>query len=426
MPMLSAIGALFGLALAIFLISRRVPAAYSLLAGAITGGIAGGMGLEGSIAAMTDGVRDITPAVLRILSAGVLTGVLVYTRAGESIALSLVRKLGRDNVYTALALAVLLLCAVGVFIDVAVITVAPIALSVNRTHGHSPLKMLLIMVGGGKCGNIISPNPNTIIAAENFHAELSLAMAANILPAIVGLMFTLTVIRRLFPDDPRTVLRPDSAAGSIDGGAVGLPSVRASLAGPVVAILLLALRPVAGIVIDPMIALPAGGLVGLLAMGRMRSALSACEYGLGKMVPVVILLVGTGTIAGIIKASSMKEILIGLLSGGPLGETLLAPVSGILMSAATASTTAGATLASSSFAPTILAGGLAAAWGAAMVNSGATVLDHLPHGSFFNATGGAMGVDFKSRLRLIPYETAIGFVLAAMTVATSYLWNLIF
>lgn len=425
--MLSTIGALIGLALAIFLISRRVSAAYSLLAGAITGGVIGGMGLEGSIAAMTDGVRDITPAVLRILAAGVLTGVLVYTRAGESIALALVRKLGRDNVYTALALAVMLLCAVGVFIDVAVITVAPIALSVHKAHGHSPLKMLLMMVGGGKCGNIISPNPNTIIAAENFHAELSLTMAANVLPAIVGLVFTLTVIRRLFPDDPRAALRPGPEAASIDaadGG--GLPSVWASVAGPVAAILLLALRPVAGVVVDPMIALPAGGLVGLLVMGRMRSVLSACEYGLGKMVPVVILLVGTGTIAGIIKASSMKEILIDLLSGGPLGEALLAPVSGILMSAATASTTAGATLASSSFAPTILAGGIAAAWGAAMVNSGATVLDHLPHGSFFNATGGAMGIDFKSRLRLIPYETAIGFVLAAMTVAASYLWNLIF
>lgn len=423
--MLSTIGALIGLALAIFLISRRVPAAYSLLAGAVAGGLVGGMGLEGSIAAMTDGVCDITPAVLRILSAGVLTGVLVYTRAGEAIALALVRKLGRDNVYVALALAVLLLCAVGVFIDVAVITVAPIALSIHRTHGHSPLKMLLIMVGGGKCGNIISPNPNTIIAAGNFDAELSLTMYANLIPAVVGLLFTLTVICRLFPDTPRGSLRPAAAADPLPAGG-DLPPVWASVAGPVAAIALLALRPLFGIVVDPLIALPAGGLVGLLAMGRVRSTLAACEYGLAKMVPVVILLVGTGTIAGIIKASSMKDVLIGLLSGGPLGETLLAPVAGILMSGATASTTAGATLASSSFAPTILAGGIAAVWGAAMVNSGATVLDHLPHGSFFNATGGAMGIDFKSRLRLIPYETAIGFVLASMTVATGYLWNLIF
>ena len=143
------------------------------------------------------------------------------------------------------------------------------------------------------------------------------------------------------------------------------------------------------------------------------------------MVPVAILLVGTGTIAGIIKASSMKDVLIDLLSGSALGETLIAPISGILMSAATASTTAGATLASSSFAPTVLAAGIAGVWGAAMTNSGATVLDHLPHGSFFHATGGAMNVDFKQRMRLIPYETAIGFILATLTTATYELFKLL-
>ena len=63
-----------------------------------------------------------------------------------------------------------------------------------------------------------------------------------------------------------------------------------------------------------------------------------------------------------------------------------------LMCAATASTTAGATIASASFAPSILGAGVAATWGAAMINAGATVLDHLPHGSFFHATGGAVGM----------------------------------
>ena len=61
--------------------------------------------------------------------------------------------------------------------------------------------------------------------------------------------------------------------------------------------------------------------------------------------------------------------------------------------------------ASSSFAETILAIGISAVWGAAMINSGATVLDHLPHGSFFHATGGVCELNFKERLKLIPYES---------------------
>ena len=50
-----------------------------------------------------------------------------------------------------------------------------------------------------------------------------------------------------------------------------------------------------------------------------------------------------------------------------------------------------------------------------MTNAGATVLDHLPHGSFFHATGGSIGMELKERLRLIPYESLIGLVLVSMT-----------
>ena len=57
-------------------------------------------------------------------------------------------------------------------------------------------------------------------------------------------------------------------------------------------------------------------------------------------------------------------------------------------------------------------------WGAAMVNAGATVADHMPHGSFFHATGGAAELTVKERMCLIPYESAIGFVLAALSTLT--------
>ena len=88
------------------------------------------------------------------------------------------------------------------------------------------------------------------------------------------------------------------------------------------------------------------------------------------------------------------------------------------MSAATASTTAGATIASASFSEAILAAGVPAIWGAALVNVGATVLDHLPHGSFFHATGGSMEMGMKDCLKLIPYMTLIGLSLTLLSLAT--------
>ena len=200
-----------------------------------------------------------------------------------------------------------------------------------------------------------------------------------------------------------------------------LPSFAASMAGPLATILLLALRPLFDIVIDPMIALPIGGLVGIAATRTWNKAGESISFGLEKMSVVAILLVGTGTVAGVIKASEVKDVLISMLSGWEAGGLLLAPLSSILMSAATASTTAGATIASASFSQTVLASGVSAVWGAAMTNAGATVLDHLPHGSFFHATGGSVGMSIKERMRLIPYESAVGLVLTLLTVGLSIL-----
>ena len=415
---MTAVGALIGLLVSVLLIIKKISPAYSLIAGAIVGGLLGGLPLTETVKVMTDGVKDVTPAIIRILTAGVLSGVLIKTGAATTISNAIINTLGEKRVFAALALATMLLCAVGVFIDVAVITVVPIALSIGKRLGLSPSVLLIAMVGGGKCGNIISPNPNTIIAAENFGADLSSVMFYNILPAIVGLLFTVFVIIRLIPQK-LTIVGPGQKEVTDDKQ---LPSLTSSLVAPFVTIILLALRPLTGITIDPLIALPIGGICGILCMKQWKKILPSMEYGLQKMSTVAVLLIGTGTIAGVIKNSTLKDWILQLLEHAHFNEIMIAPVSGALMSAATASTTAGATLASASFAEAILAVGISAAWGAAMINSSATVLDHLPHGSFFHATGGVCELTFKQRLKLIPYETLIGAVLAASTTLLCLIW----
>ena len=412
----SAIGAIIGLVLAIVLIIRKFSPVYSLLLGAIVGGLLGGLGLNGTVANIVSGVKDITPAIIRIIAAGVLSGVLIKTGAAASISHTIINRLGSRHVFLALALSTMLLAGVGVFIDVAVITVAPIAIIIAERTGISKFSLLLAMVGGGKCGNIISPNPNTIIAAENFNAPLSSVMAANIIPAIVGLIVTVYVI---IPLMNRRFGKVSVAEVSTDNVAdESLPSFWASITAPLAVIILLALRPLAGITIDPLIALPVGGVVGIIATRQWRHTTMCISYGLEKMSVVAVLLVSTGAIAGIIKASSLTDMIISALGQGEAVRLLLAPLSGALMSAATASTTAGATIASASFAPAILSSGISAVWGAALVNVGSTVLDHLPHGSFFHATGGAVDMNIKENLRMIPYETAVGLTLATCSVLT--------
>ena len=414
----SALAAVIGLLLSIVLIIKKVSPVFSLMLGAIVGGLLAGWGLETTVTHMIGGVKDITPAIVRILAAGVLTGMLVKTGAATTIAKSIIKALGEKYIYLALAISAMILTGMGVFIDVAVITIAPIAIIMGSRLRLSKFKLLLAMIGGGKCGNILSPNPNTIIAAENFDAPLSYVMAAGIVPALIGLIVTVFVIVPLIPKGD---LMGEEAKGDEAKGEEALPALWRSLLGPIVTIILLALRPIAGIVIDPMIALPVGGVVGIIATGKWRETAACLSYGLEKMSGIAILLVGTGTLAGIIKASAIKDVLVGMLAGWSNGGTFMAPIAGALMSAATASTTAGATIASASFGEAILAAGVTAVWGAAMTNAGATTLDHLPHGSFFHATGGSMGFSVNERLRLIPYETLVGLILTLGSIGMYFI-----
>ena len=415
----SAIAALAGLVLAIVLIIKKVPPVFSLLLGALAGGLLAGWGVETTVSEMISGVKDIVPAIVRIIAAGVLSGMLIVTGAADSIALAIVGKLGAKRVYLALALAAMLLTATGVFIDVAVITIAPIALMAG-SRMHAPLpKLLLAMIGGGKCGNIISPNPNTIIASDNFGAPLQGVMFANLIPAVIGLAITVWLIIPLIPE-PKKAGAEAAVNRPADASDRKLPSFWASVAGPLLAVALLALRPIFGIAIDPLVALPAGGLFGLLVTGKWRLTLDSLRCGLEKMAPVAVLLVGTGTIAGIIKASAITSVVVNMLSGWGGGE-LLAAVAGALMCAATASTTAGATIASASFSDAILAAGVSPVAGASLVNAGATVLDHLPHGTFFHATGGCVAMGVSQRMKLIPYESLVGLALTALSLLVQYI-----
>lgn len=441
----SSLAAIIGLALAIVLIIKKISPVYSLMIGALAGGFLGCGSLVETVSKMFEGVKSITPAILRILAAGVLSGALIRSRAAESIAESIVRRLGPRFVFLSLALATMILCAVGVFVDVAVITVAPVALALASRLGLSRGKVLLALIGGGKCGNIMSPNPNTIIAAENYGAPLSSVMAAGIIPALIGLLVTVYIIVPLLPSGKARaagIAGSEGMAGSkgmagSEGtagseGKVGsegtagekLPSFLASIAGPLFTIALLSLRPLFGIVIDPMIALPLGGIVTLAATRSLNITSESIEYGLSKMAPVALLLIGTGTIAGVISASDMKDVVISWLTGWNVSGMFMAPLSSILMSAATASTTAGATIASASFSDAILETGLAGLWGAALTNAGATVLDHLPHGSFFHASAGSVSMPFKERLSLIPFESLVGLTLTLTTILCAVIGNI--
>lgn len=406
------VGALIGLAIAIVLIIRKVHPAYSLILGALVGGVIGGGGLVTTVNTMVSGAGSMMSSVLRIMTSGILAGALIKTGAAQKIAETIVDKMGQRLALAAIAIATMIICAVGVFIDISVITVAPIALAIGQKAKLSKESLLLAMIGGGKAGNIISPNPNTIAAAEAFEVDLTSLMIKNAVPAIFALAAAI-ILATLLSKKENGLAVKDS---DIEKSETKLPGFLPAIIGPVVVIILLALRPVAGISIDPLIALPVGGIVCMLVTGNIKKIVSFTEFGLSKVIGVSILLIGTGTIAGIIKASALQYDVINLLERLNMPAFVLAPLAGILMAGATASTTAGATIASQTFASTLIAGGVPALAAAAMIHAGATVVDSLPHGSFFHATGGSVSMKINDRMKLIPYEACVGLTSTVVSV----------
>ena len=404
-------GALLGLFIAIILIIKHFQPVYSLMIGALIGGVFGGASLVSTIDFMIIGASDISPSILRVLASGILAGCLIKTGSVDKISESIINLLGNNNSILGIALSSMVLAGVGVNLDVAIITVAPVGLHIGKKLNYSKLTVLLALAGGGKAGNIISPNPNTLAVAENFNVELSNVMISNIVPSIFGIILTIILAKSLINKGSKIEVNKVEENKA-------LPSLLSSLIGPFTAILLLFLSNISDIVIDPLIALPIGGITCLIATKNLSHINEYFSFGLYQMQGVCILLLGTGTLAGIIQASTLQQSTIHLLEILGISQFLLAPISGMIMSLATASSTAGATIASSTFSDAILNSGLSSLDGASIVNAGASTFEQFPHGSLFHTSAKSVNMDIKERFKLLPYEVAIGTI---MTIISTFM-----
>lgn len=402
-------GALFGLFIGIILIIKKFQPVYSLMLGAFIGGVVGGANISQTVDFMILGAKDISPSILRVLASGVLAGCLIKTGSVDKISEEIIRLLGTKKSILGIALSTMILAAVGVNLDVAIITVAPIGLYIGKKLKYSKMAILLALAGGGKAGNIISPNPNTLAVANNFNVELSSVMIANLIPAICGILITVFMAKLIINKGSEIQIN------ECEKNNKKLPSLSSSLIGPLVSIGLLFVGNVSSIVIDPIIALPIGGIVTVIVTGNIKRTSEYLSYGLSQMQGVCILLIGTGTLAGIIQMSELQQSTISLLEILNIPQFLLAPISGMLMSLATASSTAGATIASSTFSKAIIDSGLSTIAGASIVNAGSSVFEQLPHGSLFHTSAKSVNIDITERFKLIPYEMLVGIVMTVVS-----------
>ncbi|AGK52286.1 GntP family permease [Bacillus sp. 1NLA3E] len=420
---ISWIGALSGLALAIILILFRLAPTYSLILGAIVGAFIGGANFAEAVQILITGTQSVQGTVIRIIAAGVFAGVMMESGAAETIAKVIVDKLGGTKAMLSLALATMIITAVGVFIPVAVLIVAPIALSVGNKMGYSKVAMLVALSGGGKAGNIISPNPNTIAAAGGFKLDVNQVMIGGLVPAIIGVIVTVIIASLIKYKGTKVT---DAEAAELEqASSTNLPALSKALVTPIIAIVLLMISPIGSMIgidflaklkIDSLFILPFAGVMGSLALGKRKQIMDYCTAGLNRMTPTILIIIGAGAIGGLITASDLPEQVVALVNSSGISGTFLAPIAGILMAAATASTSTGVILATGSFSDAILNTGVAPLAAAVMTHAGATVIDHLPHGTYFHVTRNAMNMSMKDRMKVVLFESIVGLTMTIVAV----------
>ena len=103
-------------------ILRKLNTTYALMLGAVVGCVIGGATLSQTVDIVVSGTQSVMGTVVRVLAAGVLAGVMMESGAANRIAQTIVVTFGEKLAIFALALATMVICAVGVFIPVAVHT----------------------------------------------------------------------------------------------------------------------------------------------------------------------------------------------------------------------------------------------------------------------------------------------------------------
>jgi len=169
--------------------------------------------------------------------------------------------------------------------------------------------------------------------------------------------------------------------------------------------------------------LPIAGLIGTIAMGQSKKFLQYMQKGLARMTDVVLILIGAGAIAGLVSVSNLPQKVVEIVQTSGISGTFLAPIAGILMAAATASTSTGVILASNSFSKSIMSFGISGTGAAAMVHTGATVIDQLPHGNYFHVTAKAVNMHFKERMSVVFWEMLVGL---SMTIVATLMYGNLF
>lgn len=246
-------GLAIAVAVLIFLVLRtRVHALIAMLIAASIAGIMGGLSMDKTVSVISQGFGSTLGSIGIVIGLGVMMGrILEVSGAGEQIAFSLIRWLGRRKEEWAMAVTGYVV-SIPIFVDSAFIILYPVAKALSQKSGRSLLTLGVALAGGLMVTHsTVPPTPGPLGVAGIFGVDVGAMLLLGMVLALPGLIGVVLYARWLskkypgFGNQTETDSVPAYTASFREKESKPLPTLWRSLFPIVVPILLIFTKAVA-------------------------------------------------------------------------------------------------------------------------------------------------------------------------------------
>ncbi len=184
------VAAIIGLIILLVLIIKfKVHAIISILLGAISIGLIGGMSVTDLITAVDDGIGNTLEGIALLVGLGSMFGAILEASGGaQTLAVTMVKKFGDKKAAWALGITGLII-AMPVFFDAGLIILIPLAFSLAKRTGRSSLFYAIPLLAGLAVGHaFIPPTPGPVLVATMLEVDLGWVILVGVLCGTVAMI----------------------------------------------------------------------------------------------------------------------------------------------------------------------------------------------------------------------------------------------